>query len=114
MRLTSEFWVSAFMRRVRGVDGFAYLVRRGATEAGAIFIKIRQRDGQYDLYMPAPQSEYDPEVAADRRFMLYKKSEDEEQINEQLTKELRFDPDLWLVEVEDCPQAAEFLTGNLF
>ncbi|MBX8814668.1 DUF1491 family protein, partial [Ochrobactrum sp. MR34] len=43
MRLTSEFWVSAFMRRIRQADGFAYLVRRGATEAGAIFIKIRDR-----------------------------------------------------------------------
>lgn len=112
MRLTSEFWVSALMRRVRGADGFAYLVRRGATEAGAIFIKIRNRDGNFDLYMPAPQSEYDPQGADDRQFFLYKQSEDEQLINEQLQKELRFDPDLWLVEIEDCPQAAEYLTSK--
>ncbi|WOC15232.1 DUF1491 family protein [Pseudochrobactrum sp. MP213Fo] len=112
MRLTSEFWVSALMRRIRGVQGFAYLVRRGATEAGAIFIKIRNQDGRFDLYMPAPQSEYDPERTDDRQFILYKQSEDEQLINEQLEKELRFDPDLWLVEIEDCPQAAEIVTGK--
>ncbi len=113
MRLTSEFWVSAFMRRVRMADGFAYLVRRGAAEAGAIFIKIRNRDGNFDLYMPAPQSEYDPQRADERRFVLYQQSEDEQLINTQLEKELRFDPDLWLVEVEDCAQAAELLTTGL-
>ena len=113
MRLTSEFWVSALMRRIRTADGFAYLVRRGATEAGAIFIKIRNRDGQFDLYMPAPQSEYDLERADERRFILYKQSEDEQLINEQLEKELRFDPDLWLVEIEDYPDAGELLTGQI-
>lgn len=112
MRLTSEFWVSALMRRVRGANGFAYLVRRGAAEAGAIFIKIRNRDGNFDLFMPAPQSEYDPLKAGDRQFYLYKQSEDEQLINLQLEKELRFDPDLWLVEIEDCPQGAEFVRGD--
>ncbi len=112
MRLTSEFWVSALMRRIRGADGFAYLVRRGATEAGAIFIKIRNKDGHYDLYMPAPQSEYDPERADERQFVLYMQSDDEQLINERLEKELRFDPDLWLVEIEDCPQAADMLGGH--
>lgn len=112
MRLTSEFWVSALMRRIRGADGFAYLVRRGATQAGAIFIKIRNKDGQYDLYMPAPQSEYDPEQADERQFVLYMQSDDEQLINERLEKELRFDPDLWLVEIEDCPQASDMLSGH--
>lgn len=113
MRLTSEFWVSAFMRRIRQADGFAYLVRRGATEAGAIFIKIRNRDGHFELYMPAPQSEYDLERADERRFILYKQSDDEQLLNDQLEKELRFDPDLWLVEVEDCAQAADLLNNGL-
>lgn len=112
MRLTSEFWISALIRRVRNANGFAYLVRRGAAEAGAIFIKIRHRDGNFDLYMPAPQSEYDPQRADDRQFFLYKQSEDEQLINAQLEKELRFDPDLWLVEIEDCAQASEFVTGT--
>lgn len=111
MRLTSEFWVSALMRRVRGADGFAYLVRRGATEAGAIFIKNRNRDGLFDLYIPAPQSEYDPERADERRFILYKQNESEQDITGYLEKELRFDPDLWLVEIEDCPQAGDLLTS---
>lgn len=109
MRLTSEFWISALLRRVRGMDGYGYLVRRGSTEAGTIYLKIRNRDGLYDLYMPAPQTGYESERPEERMFTLYLQSVDEDTVNQRLEKELRFDPDLWLVEIEDCPQA-----GTLF
>lgn len=105
MRLTSEFWVSALMRRVRDEGGFAYLVRRGAQEAGTIFIKIRDRQDQYLLYAPAPQTEYDQGSTGDRFFSLTMSVSDEAEINQRLESELRFDPDLWLVEIEDCDQA---------
>ena len=39
-RVKSDFWVSVLIRRVQIEGGFAYLARRGAPEAGAIFIKV--------------------------------------------------------------------------
>jgi hypothetical protein len=54
MRLKSEVWVSAYVRRcfVEGV--FAVVRRRGAEEAGAIFIKVNRLDATADVYGPAP------------------------------------------------------------
>lgn len=97
-RLTSEFWVSAWLRQA-GLDGLvAVLRRRGAAEAGAIFVKLDRLDGTAALYGPAPQA-----LAADdgvRRFQLLLDS-DPLTVEDRVTRELRFDGDLWLVEIEN-------------
>ncbi|PRD45789.1 DUF1491 domain-containing protein [Phyllobacterium phragmitis] len=100
MRLTSDFWVSALMRRVSGDGGFATLARRGSSDAGAIFIKMRQADGRYDLYGPAPQTAYDSGKPDERVFTRVGQDLAEWDADEKLRKEARFDPDLWLVEIE--------------
>ena len=96
-RLTSEFWVSAWLRQA-GLDGLvAVLRRRGAAEAGAIFVKLDRLDGTAALYGPAPQA-----LAADdgvRRFQLLLDS-DPLAVEDRVTRELRFDGDLWRVEIE--------------
>ena len=56
MRLKSAIWVAAYMRRCHVEGAFAVLRRRGAEEAGAIFIKVDRLDGTADLYGPAPQT----------------------------------------------------------
>lgn len=102
MRLTSEFFVSAYLRQC-GIEGaFAALRRRGGAEAGAIFIVIDRLDGTGVLYGPAPQSSYD-EGPQDRAFTRLHKAEaiDRPEIEARLEKEIRFDPDCWIVEVED-------------
>src|SRR5213080_4605741 len=54
MRLKSAIWVAAYLRR-RHIDGtFAVVRRRGAEEAGAVFVKIDRLDGTAELYGPAP------------------------------------------------------------
>jgi hypothetical protein len=102
MRLKSAIWVSAYIRRcqVEGVQ--AVLRRRGAEEAGAIFIKVSRLDGSADLYGPAPQSAFD-DKPTDRMFVacLPGAAPSEADVEARLAKELRFDPDLWVVEVED-------------
>lgn len=100
MRLTSDFWVSALIRRVNGEGGFAHLARRGATEAGAIFIKIRKADGSYALYSPAPQMAYDEAKPDERAFVAIASNLSEWEADEKLRGEMRFDSDLWLVEIE--------------
>ena len=59
MRLKSAIWVAAYLRR-RHIDGtLAVVRRRGAEEAGAIFIKINRLDGTAELYGPAPQTAFE-------------------------------------------------------
>ena len=56
MRVTSEFFASALVRRVFGDGGFAAVSKKGALEAGVILILVDRLDGTFDLYGPAPQS----------------------------------------------------------
>ena len=59
MRLKSGIWVAAYVRRCNVEGVFAAVRRRGADEAGAIFIKINRLDGTATLYGPAPQTAFD-------------------------------------------------------
>ena len=98
-RLRSDFWVSAYLRRcsVEGVD--AALRRRGAAEAGAVFVKVDRLDGTADLYGPAPQLYVDD--SGERLFSPILQRVMPLEVEERMTRELRFDSDLWLVEVDD-------------
>jgi len=99
-RLRSDFWVAAYLRRcaVEGVD--AFLRRRGAAEAGAIFVKVDRLDGSAALYGPAPQSLVG-EDSGERLFTPMLLDAFPGDVEERVRRELRFDSDLWLVEVED-------------
>ncbi len=99
MRVTTDFWVSALVRRIFAGGGFAAIVRRGATEAGAVFLILRDRMGGVTLFGPAPQTSYDA-AKPDERFFVRHDLEDETALDRFLEKERRFDPDIWVVEVE--------------
>ena len=77
------------------------VVRHGAEEAGAIFIIIDRLDGLADLYGPAPQSSFDDEEPSDRLFQKVVVGGNSVAVNDRLDREKRFDPDLWIVAVED-------------
>ena len=104
MRLKSGIWVSAYLRRCNVEGVFAAVRRRGADEAGAIFIKINRLDGTGLLYGPAPQTAFDEAQPADRIFTAVvggAAPAADANIEARLGREIRFDPDLWIVEVED-------------
>src|SRR5262245_2998707 len=103
MRLKSAIWVAAYVRRCNGEGAFAAVRRRGAEEAGAIFIKLNRLDGTAELFAPAPQSAFDEANPTDRAFTrsLGEAPVPEAKVEERLAREIRFDPDTWIVEVED-------------
>jgi hypothetical protein len=103
MRLKSDLWVAAYLRRCRIEGAFAVLRRRGAAEAGAIFIKVSRLDGTADVYGPAPQSVFDDARPSDRAFTLLTKQhpDSDEAAEAVLARQMKYDPDLWIVEVED-------------
>jgi hypothetical protein len=102
MRLKSAVWVAAYIRRCHIEGAFAAVRRHGAEEAGAIFVKLNRLDGTGELFGPAPQSVFDEARPADRLFSrLGEQHAPEAKIEERLARELRFDPDAWILEVED-------------
>jgi hypothetical protein len=102
MRLKSAIWVAAYIRRCQTEGAFAVLRRRGAEEAGAIFVKISRLDGTADVYGPAPQTAFEDARPTDRAFVsLLKQSPgSDEEAEGALARQLRFDPDIWIVELE--------------
>ncbi len=102
MRLKSALWVAAYLRRCQ-VEGCSAVVRRrGAEEAGAIFVRICRLDGTSELFGPAPQSALKPDDT-ERIFAscLTLQPAPDADIETYLSRETKFDPDLWVVEVED-------------
>ena len=102
MRLRSDIFVSALIRRAETQGAVAMLRRRGAAEAGAIFVKLDRLDGRAAVYGPAPQTEELP-IGVDRLFARVHAGDwlDPAGAEERLKREIMFDPDLWIVEIED-------------
>lgn len=103
MRLKSAIWVAAYLRRCQ-VEGVPAVVRRrGAEEAGAVFVRVSRLDGTSDLFGPAPQSAFAAAPGDERAFSasLAEQPAPDAAIEAYLAREIKFDPDIWIVEVED-------------
>lgn len=79
----------------------AAVLRKGAQEAGAIFVTVDRLDGTLDLYGPAPQSVFDDTKPADRLFQQVLTGVDQMTLSERIEREVNFDPDVWVVAIED-------------
>jgi hypothetical protein len=102
MRLKSSIWVAAYLRRCQTEGIFAAVRKRGAEEAGAVFVKVALLNGNAMLYAPAPQTAYDESHPIERIFApTSPQPVPEAAVEERLAKEIRFDPDVWIVEAED-------------
>src|SRR3984893_11849087 len=90
MRLKSTIWAAAYVRRCHLEGAFAAVRRRGAEEAGAIFVKLNRLDGTAELFGPAPQAAFDHARPSDRAFTrcLGNAPALEQKIEERLTREL--------------------------
>ena len=113
LRLRSDIWIAGYLRRVMAGGAFVAVSRKGVPEAGAIFIRIDRLDGTGALYGPAPQSVADDEGGG-RRFTRLHVTEtvSQEIITARLAKETKFDPDCWIIDVEDR-HGRSFLDGDI-
>ena len=101
MRVTSEFWVSALIRRSQKAGAFATVIHRGAKEAGAIFLVVNDLEGGNTLYGPAPQADYSFEGGPERQFECLLENTAMAESDKKIDRERNFDPDIWVVEIED-------------
>jgi hypothetical protein len=101
MRLKSEIWVKAYLRRCQYNGAAGVVARHGDDDAGAIFIKIMRADGWASVFSPAPAGLDDADF--DRRWVSRFKSEfvAEAEAEALLKREAGFDGDIWIVEIED-------------
>ena len=95
-RLKAGIFVRALIRRAQVEGASAYVVRHGAEEAGAVILRLsppgaastvltQARRGEGELVWVKPLGE----------------TPDEEKIANWFEKQIRIDPDVWIVDIED-------------
>ncbi len=101
MRIKSEIWVQAYLRRCQAEGASVVVARRGDADAGAIYICINRLDGTVELYGPAPAGLEASDIGRRWVSCFTVKRVSEAEGASYLARQRNFDPDLWIVEVED-------------
>ena len=94
-RLTTSVWVSAYLMRL-SVEGIhAHVVRKGDETAGAVAIKVALMNGRAAFFTRG--------YGSDGTVSWQAQAEDaeESEVDAALTRQRGYDPDLWIIEVED-------------
>lgn len=95
-RLKAGIFIRALIRRAEVGGASAFIARKGSEEAGAIILKVatldgevlllnQARDGKGDLVWARPFGGAVPETRA----------------TEWCARQAQFDPDVWILEIED-------------
>ena len=100
--LKSEFWVKAYLKRLSLEGIFGFVVHHGDDDAGDLLVKVSTFDGTAQLF----QREYNLETEQRLWNCIFCGAEEEADLS--VKKKLKFDPDLWVLEVED-PQGRHIL-----
>jgi hypothetical protein len=95
-RLKAGIFVRALIRRAETAGASAFIVRKGAEEAGAVILTLSRLDGT-SLVLNQVRDGKGEQVWA---RPLGDWSEDAK-VRVWLDKQIKFDPDLWIVEIED-------------
>ncbi len=94
-RLAASFWVAAYMRRLSLYDIPAFVVHHGDDTAGAVLVKLNTLDGKARIFTRS----FD--LMSDTRHWVELASGPEPEMDGHVGKQRGFDPDLWVIEVED-------------
>ncbi len=94
-RLTARFWVDAYLARLRMFDIPAFVVAHGDDTGGAVLVKLATLDGRAVLF----QRSFDLDSGA--RVWTELSAGPEDEVDAAVARQRSFDPDLWVIEVED-------------
>ena len=94
-RLTARFWVDAYITRLRLSDIPCFVVSHGDDTAGAVLVKLNTLDGR----AVAHQRSFDL-MSGERAWVVLSEGA-EPGVDAAIARQREFDPDLWVIEVED-------------
>ena len=103
-RLTSKFWVDGYLTRLRLADIPAFVTAHGDDTAGAVLVKLNTLGGQAQAFTRS----FD--LMSGARVWEVLSEGAEADVDAAITRQRGFDPDLWVIEVED--RAGRHLLGG--
>ncbi len=93
-KLKTGFWVAAYLRRLQLSEIPVFVTKRGDPDAGAVLVKSNTLDGMAKLY----HRSFD--LGGLQSWMILAEGPDQ-LVEETIQRQKGFDPDIWVVEVED-------------
>jgi len=105
--LSSDLWVSALIRRAEIGGAFATVVRKGDDRAGSVVVKA------YDTSTRTARvftEAFGPD--GERLWIQPVVSDSESELDAYIARQRGYDPDLWVVEIEDR-QGRHFITEKV-
>lgn len=107
MLISTDVWVAALIRRAELAGASAAVVRRGDARAGAVLVKVwHSLERRARLYAES--------IGADGERLWIQPHPDapESELDAYARRQAGYDPDLWVVEIEDR-QGRDFLTESV-
>jgi len=107
MRLSTDIWIGALIRRAELSGAYATVIRKGDVRAGAVLVKaLDRRAGRAQLYAEAVRGD------GERVWMSPVAADDESALDAYIDRAVRFDPDIWVIEIDDR-SGRHFLTERV-
>lgn len=107
MLLSTDLWVSALIRRAELAGAFATVARKGDARAGTVIVKAFDTSNRRArLYSEA----FGPD--GERLWMQPVQSDLESELDQYLERQIGYDPDLWIIEIEDR-EGRHFITEKV-
>ena len=94
-RLTAEFWVRAYLNRLRLAAIPVYITARGDEVAGAVIVKVATMDGRAQAFQRTVDI-----MTGERTWMTLAEGAEAE-VDAMLARQRQRDRDLWIIEIED-------------
>ncbi len=95
-RLASGIWVGAYLARLQARGIPVYVVARGDDTAGAVLVKLATMDGKAVAFQRVADI-----LSGTRRWDVLSEG-DEADVDAHIARQRGYDPDLWVIEVEDA------------
>ena len=94
-RLTTDFWVTAYLARLEAAAIPAFLTAKGDPTAGAVIIKVALMNGRASAFHRVLGPDFE------RVWAALSEDEEERETDDAIARQRNFDPDLWVIEIED-------------
>ena len=103
-RLKTDLWIQAQIRMCTVSNLSTYVIKRGDPDAGAIFLHLNKLNGKNFIYnqIRTISGEIAWSQSSGERPL------DENEAYDYLEKQKKYDPDLWILEIEDPDNKYKF------